>query len=154
MPTITPPPLACDAHMHVFDARFPHSGTMVNDATAEVYRREFQARIGTTRTVVVTPRIFGVDNRVTLDAIRQLGAARTRGVAVLRPDVTDAELVTLHAGGIRGIRFTLYTPAQAVLGFGMGESLSQRVNELCWQVQVRLAAAQIVDHAAFPEIPP
>jgi D-galactarolactone isomerase len=149
MPTITPPPLACDAHMHVFDARFPHSGTMVNDATAEVYRREFQARIGTTRTVVVTPRIFGVDNRVTLDAIRQLGAARTRGVAVLRPDVTDAELVTLHAGGIRGIRFTLYTPAQAVVGFEMVESLSQRVSELGWHVQLHWSAAQIVDHEAL-----
>jgi D-galactarolactone isomerase len=148
MPTITAP-LACDAHMHVFDARFSHSGTMVNDATAEVYRREFQARIGTTRTVVVTPRIFGVDNRVTLDAIRQLGAARTRGVAVLRPDVTDAELVTLHAGGIRGIRFTLYTPAQAVVGFEMVESLSQRVSELGWHVQLHWTAAQIVDHEAL-----
>ena len=57
---------------------------MVNDATAEVYRREFQARIGTTRTVVVTPRIYGVDNRVTLDAIRQLGADRTRGASARR----------------------------------------------------------------------
>ncbi|CAH2797083.1 MAG: hypothetical protein CBARDMAM_3640 [uncultured Caballeronia sp.] len=33
MPAITPaPPLACDAHMHVYDARYPHSGTLVNSA--------------------------------------------------------------------------------------------------------------------------
>ena len=150
MPAITPaPPLACDAHMHVYDARFPHDGKMVNGATADDYRRELQARIGTTRTVVVTPRIYGVDNRVTLDAIRQLGADRTRGVAVLRPDVTDAELDTLHTGGIRGIRFTLYTPVQAVVGFEMVESLSQRVHELGWHVQLHWTAAQIVEHEAL-----
>jgi D-galactarolactone isomerase len=150
MPAITPaPPLACDAHMHVYDARFPHDGKMVNSATADDYRREIQARIGTTRTVVVTPRIYGVDNRVTLDAIQQLGADHTRGVAVLRPDVTDAELVTLHTGGIRGIRFTLYTPVQAVVGFEMVESLSQRVHELGWHVQLHWTAAQIVEHEAL-----
>ncbi len=150
MPEITPaPPFACDAHMHVYDARFPHTGTMVNNATADDYRRELQARIGTTRTVVVTPRIYGVDNRVTLDAIQQLGADRTRGVAVLRTDVTDAELVTLHAGGIRGIRFTLYTPVHAVVGFEMVESLSRRVHELGWHVQLHWTAAQIVEHEAL-----
>jgi D-galactarolactone isomerase len=150
MPAITPaPPLACDAHMHVYDARFPHDGKIVNSATADDYRREIQARIGTTRTVVVTPRIYGVDNRVTLDAIQQLGADHTRGVAVLRPDVTDAELVTLHTGGIRGIRFTLYTPVQAVVGFEMVESLSQRVHELGWHVQLHWTAAQIVEHEAL-----
>ncbi|SOE56728.1 Predicted metal-dependent hydrolase, TIM-barrel fold [Burkholderia sp. D7] len=150
MPANTPaPPLACDAHMHVYDARYPHSGTLVNGATADDYRREIQARIGTTRTVVVTPRIYGVDNRVTLDAIRQLGADRTRGVAVLRPDVIDADLVTLHEGGIRGIRFTLYTPVQAVVGFDMVESLSRRVHELGWHVQLHWTAAQVVEHEAL-----
>jgi D-galactarolactone isomerase len=150
LPAITlAPPLACDAHMHVYDARFPHIGRMVNGATAHDYRREFQARVGTTRTVVVTPRLYGVDNRVTLDAIQQLGADRTRGVAVLRPDVTDAELVTLDTGGIRGIRFTLYTPVQAVVGFEMVELLSQRVHELGWHVQLHWTAAQIVAHEAL-----
>ena len=53
MPAITlAPSLACDAHMHVYDARFPHDGTRVTDATADDYRREIQTRIGTTRTVV------------------------------------------------------------------------------------------------------
>ncbi|MFP3624684.1 amidohydrolase family protein, partial [Burkholderia sp. SIMBA_051] len=77
--------------------------------------REVQARIGTQRLVIVTPRIYGTDNAMTLDAIRQFGIANARGVAVVRPDVTDAELESLHAGGIRGIRFTLYTPANAVV---------------------------------------
>jgi D-galactarolactone isomerase len=65
-----------------------------------------QRRIGTTRNVVVTPRPYVTDNRVTLDAIAQLGA-KARGVAVIHPTVTDAELDTLARGGIRGVRFSL-----------------------------------------------
>lgn len=143
------PAHACDAHMHVYDRRFAHAesaGSLVEDATADNYRDAVQARLGTQRTVVVTPRAYGVDNRVTLDAIQHLGADRTRGIAVLRPSVSDAELALLHQGGIRGIRFTLYTPAHAVVGFDMVETLSRRVSELGWHVQMHWTADQIVEH--------
>ena len=43
--------------------------------------RLLQKRIGTTRVVVVQPRNYAIDNRVTLDAIAQLGP-NARGVAV------------------------------------------------------------------------
>ena len=146
------PPLACDSHIHVYDPRFAHIGppaSMVPHATAHDYGQAFQARIGTQRAVIVTPRIYEVDNRVTLDAIAQLGIERTRGVAVVRPDISDAELLRLHEGGIRGIRFTLYTPAQAVVDFDMVEPLSARVNELGWHVQLHWTADQIVEHQAL-----
>jgi D-galactarolactone isomerase len=148
---VVAPPRSCDAHMHVYDRRFfgsPSGRGFVEGASVADYRR-VQARIGTQRTVVVTPRPYGTDNRVTLDAIAQLGIDHARGVAVLKPDVTDTELLALHAGGIRGIRFTLYTPANAVVGFEMVEPLAQRVAELGWHVQLHWTAEQIVDHAAM-----
>src|SRR4030095_3415607 len=83
---------------------------------AEVGRyRLLQQRIGTTRTVIVTPAAYVTDNRVTLDGIAQLGAANTRGVAVVHPTGTDAELKTLADGGIRGIRFTVFDPRSAAV---------------------------------------
>jgi predicted TIM-barrel fold metal-dependent hydrolase len=145
------PANACDAHIHIYDARFAHIGLPdAIEAYADVtaYRNQ-QARIGTTRAVVVTPRPYGTDNRVTLDAIEHLGSTRTRGIAVLTPDVSDKELEKLNNGGIRGIRFTLYTPENAVTGFEMVERLSQRVRELGWHVQLHWNAEQIVDHAAL-----
>ena len=148
------PALACDSHMHIYDARFVRDGApgrFIAHASADDYRERFQARIGTRRTVIVTPRLYDVDNRVTLDAIARLGREHTRGVAVLRPDVTDRELDTLHAGGIRGIRFTLYTPEQAVVDFGMVEPLSRRIAELGWHVQLHWTAAQIVEHRTLLE---
>jgi D-galactarolactone isomerase len=141
------PANACDSHMHIYDRRFLGDGPakgFVEGARVADYR-EVQARIGTQRTVVVTPRIYETDNSVTLDAISQLGIDNARGVAVLRPDVTDAELAALHDGGIRGIRFTLYTPAHAVVRFDMVEPLAHRVAELGWHVQLHWTAQQIVE---------
>lgn len=148
----TPAPAgACDAHMHIYDRHFPMFGepsAMLDRATADDYRL-LQARIGTQRTVVVQPRAHGTDNSVTLSAIRALGRDRTRGIAVVRPDVTDAELRELHEGGIRGIRFTLYTPANGVTGFAMVEPLAHRVHALGWHLQLHWSAQQIVEHEAM-----
>ncbi|KVF76490.1 2-pyrone-4,6-dicarboxylate hydrolase [Burkholderia sp. FL-7-2-10-S1-D7] len=142
---------ACDAHLHVFDSRFrsePDAQVFAN-ATADNYRRAIQAQLGTTRAVVVTPRAYATDNSVTLDAIRQLGAERTRGVGVVRADVSDTELHALHDGGIRGIRFTLYRPEHAPTRFDMVEALSARVHALGWHVQLHWTADQIAAHEAL-----
>jgi predicted TIM-barrel fold metal-dependent hydrolase len=113
----------------------------------EEYRR-LQRRIGTTRNVVVTPSAYGTDNRVTLDAIAQFGAG-ARGVAVIRNDISDAELKTLAAGGIRGIRFSLavanrVAPALPPATIGAIESLDKRVNALGWHLQFNVTADQVV----------
>ncbi|KQR81698.1 2-pyrone-4,6-dicarboxylate hydrolase [Burkholderia sp. Leaf177] len=143
---------ACDSHMHIYDRRFladnASGANFPEHATVADYLA-VQRRTGTQRTVVVTPRNYGTDNRVTLDAIQQLGPDRTRGVAVLTPDVTDPQLAALHEGGIRGIRFTLYTPAHAAVTFEMVEPLAQRIAELGWHVQLHWTAAQIVEHRAM-----
>ena len=148
VPKLKAPHNACDAHIHIYDARFACAGGMVGDATVAHYRIT-QQRLGTTRTVVVNPRAAGTDNRVTLDAIAQLGIEHARGVAVVTPAVTDAELHALHAGGIRGIRFTLYTPENAPTTFDMVEPLAQRVHPLGWHVQLHWTADQIAEHAAL-----
>ncbi|RUR65611.1 2-pyrone-4,6-dicarboxylate hydrolase [Variovorax guangxiensis] len=150
-PAIAAPEGACDAHIHVYDRRFPMYGSpdaMLDNATADDYRL-LQQRNGTQRTVVVQPRVHGTDNSVTLDAIRALGAHRTRGVAVVRPEVSDAELKQLHEGGIRGIRFTLYTSTNAATDFSMVEPLAHRVHALGWHVQLHWSADQIAAHAAL-----
>ena len=102
-----------------------------------------QRRIGTSRNIVVTPLAYVTDNRVTLDAIARLGP-NARGVAVIRPTVTDAELKMLADGGIRGIRFSLTDPRNAPTSIEMIEPLSKRVNALGWHVQINMGADQIV----------
>ncbi len=148
-PKLSVPANACDCHMHIYDPKFPQAAdaaALHAAASVDEYRL-IQKRLGTTRTVVVTPRNYYTDNRVTLDAIERLGRANTRGVAVLRDDVSDASLQALHEGGIRGIRFSLYTPANAAATFEMVEPLAARIKELGWHVQLHWTADQIAAHA-------
>jgi predicted TIM-barrel fold metal-dependent hydrolase len=55
----------------------------------------------------VTPSVYGTDNSATLDGIKQLGQDRARGVAVIGPQTSAADLDLMHKGGIRGIRVNL-----------------------------------------------
>src|SRR5882672_3207032 len=102
-PKLRAPANACDCHMHIYDeARFamaPSPRVQPTNAAVPQYRL-LQKRNGTTRVVIVTPRNYATDNRATVDAIAQLGNAR--GVAVLHPDVSEAELKRLNDAGIRG----------------------------------------------------
>jgi predicted TIM-barrel fold metal-dependent hydrolase len=97
--------------------------------------------------VIVTPAAYVTDNRVTTDAIQRLGPANTRGVAVLHPTVTDAELKALADAGIRGIRFTVFDPASAAVSIDMIEPLARRVADLGWHVQIHMRGDQIVENA-------
>ena len=145
-PALKAPANACDCHMHIYDGgRFPPprpGARMQPDARVPEYRL-FQRRIGMSRVVVVTPAAYAIDNGVTLDALAQLGP-QARGVAVVHPDVTDAELKRMDRAGIRGIRFTQFDPNTAATTLDMIEPLAKRVEPLGWHVQIHLRADQIV----------
>ncbi len=137
-PGLKLPPLACDCHMHIYDSRFPAAASATikpPDAAVGDYRK-LQARLGSTRNVVVTPSTYGTDNRVTLAAIEALGPT-ARGIGVVGPDVSVEELKALHAGGIRGIRFNL--AVGAFLTPEMIAPLSRKIAEFGWHVQVNMA---------------
>ena len=152
-PTLSIPANACDAHLHIYDDRFPHTveaAAALEQATVTQYRL-LQKRLGTTRAIIVTPRSYGVDNQVTVDAIAQLGLNNARGVAVLRNDVSDGAIDALDQAGIRGIRFSLYTPKNAAVDFEMVEPLAHRIHRLGWHVQLHWTADQFVAHAKMLE---
>ena len=107
-PRFTPPPGAVDAHCHVFgpQARFPFSPKakyLPEDADAEALFA-LRDHLGFTRNVIVQASCHGTDNAATLHAIAMSNGA-ARGVAVVDPAITEAELDALHRGGMRGVRF-------------------------------------------------
>jgi len=133
---------ACDCHMHIYDARFPAAPNATlrpPDALVTDYKL-LQKRIGTTRNVIVTPSTYGTDNRVTLEAMQQIGP-NARGVAVVDTSVKDDELKRMHDLGIRGIRFNLVQAGATTAE--MIEPLSKRVNDLGWHIQIHMKGEQI-----------
>jgi predicted TIM-barrel fold metal-dependent hydrolase len=148
-PKLEAPPNACDCHMHIYDpARFPMvpSPRVAPVDAAVPHYRLLQKRLRTSRVVIVTPRNYGTENQVTVDAIGQLGPD-ARGVAVVHPTVTDAELKRLRDAGVRGIRFSLTDPSTAVVTVDMIEPLAKRAADLGWHVQFNVEGQQVVEWA-------
>ncbi|RKK01239.1 2-pyrone-4,6-dicarboxylate hydrolase, partial [Pseudoroseomonas wenyumeiae] len=149
-PPRTPaPPLATDCHHHVYDARFPadpRTQLRPPDASPEDYRA-LARRLGTQRSVLVTPSTYGTDNRLHLQAMRELGPERARMVAVVDTSVTDAQLREMHEAGVRGIRFNLVQAG--VTTIDMLEPLSARVQALGWHTQIHMLGDQIAEHEAL-----
>ena len=139
---------ACDAHCHILDPRFPSGGRPTPGGATLADYRCLQARLGIRRAVLVQAKHHGADPACLLDGLRHLGADG-RGIAVLRPDVADAELARLHGCGVRGLRFSLWNPADAIVDPSMIEPLARRIAGLGWHVQIHMSADQIADHAAL-----
>ncbi len=144
------PALACDSHMHIFDTRFapsPHWPRTPPEAPVAAYR-QLQQRLGTARTVVVTPSTYGIDNACTLDALDQLGDS-ARGVAVVDQQVSDVELGRLAARRVRGLRVNFVSPQS--WGMTTEEMLTTLAGKLArhadcggWHIQVFAHPEQIV----------
>ncbi|WBV45162.1 amidohydrolase [Pseudoroseomonas cervicalis] len=136
---------ACDAHLHILDARFPAAGPTPPGATLADYRA-VQRRLGLSRAVLVQAKHHGTDPACLLEALAALGAAG-RGIAVATPDISDAALRRLDSGGVRGLRFSLWNPADSQTSLEMLAPLAARIAPLGWHAQLHLTAEQIVDAA-------
>lgn len=125
-----------DTHVHVFERDapvVPGHYAPVPRTLAEIEAAAAAHGIG--RLVLVQPSVYGTDHGVLLRAL-QAGGGRHRGVAVVGPGVTDNELDTLHAAGVRGVRFNLVSPAAPAFEPGATlEALATRLRARGWHVQ-------------------
>lgn len=147
-PGVPVPPGACDAHFHLLDPRFPSPDPVKPTGMAFDDYRLLQSRLGLRRAVLVQAKFHRKDHGCLVDALRRFGADG-RGIAVLDPQVSDAELKRLDAAGVRGLRFSVWNPADTVTTIEMIEPLARRIADLGWHAQLHMTGAQIVAHAAL-----
>jgi predicted TIM-barrel fold metal-dependent hydrolase len=140
------PANSCDAHIHIIDPRFAPTDPSTPPAHGQSITDYHKVResLGLRRAVIVQPKYYATDNRCTLDAIAHM-RGQARGIAVVDTRVTDKELITLHEGGIRGLRFSLWNAGNQVVSVEMIKPLAERVAEFGWHLQIHMAAEQIVE---------
>jgi len=146
-PRLATPPGACDTHMHVYDAAVPSApgGPPIPGHFPATRYRELQARLGLARVIVVQPNAYQDDNRVTLDAIRVIGAG-ARGVGVVKPEVSDAEIERLAHGGIVAQRI-FHLPNGAV-SFAQMDEVMARVHPFGWHANIQLDGRELPRYEA------
>lgn len=151
-PEISLPPGACDAHCHVFGpaARFPFAPERTYtpiDAPKETLFA-LHRHLGIDRAVLVQASCHGTDNSAMLDMIAASDGA-CRGVAMVRADVTDAELQTLHEGGVRGVRFNFVTHLGKDADFGAIRGIVEKIAPLGWHAVVHFDADRLTALVPF-----
>ena len=145
--SFTVPEHACNAHLHIIDPYYPNDGKAAAQAgTVETYRQVAE-EIGMDRAVFVQAKVFSKDNTCLLDAIKSFGPENAVGIAVVDNMISDKELEELNKGGIRGIRFSVWNPANAVVTFDDCYPLSERIKTYGWNVQLHMGASQLVQYA-------
>ena len=98
----------CDSHFHVFGPaeKYPYAGELrykPPHAPLSAYLEEAKT-LGIERFVFVQPSAYGRDNAGMLDAMREVGATRCRGIVDIDENIPDAALERLNAAGVRGVR--------------------------------------------------
>lgn len=169
-PRFVLPAGAVDAHCHVFGpgAEFPYAPerkyTPCDAGKADLFA--LRDHLGFARNVIVQATCHGADNRALVDACVSSGG-RARGVATVRRSVTEAELLALHAAGVRGVRFNFvkrlvdFTPRDELM------EIAARIAPLGWHVVVYFEAQDlpelwdfftalpttvVVDHMGRPDV--
>ena len=149
------PAHACDCHVHIIGPldRFPMvPGRAYTPPQSTVAGLEaLHQKLGIQRTVLIQPSFYGTDNRAMLEALAAMGD-RARGIAVLAPDVSDAELARLDGLGVRGIRVNIESggsrdPRDVTRDLG---AFADRVKHLGWHIQI-YAALSVISRVA-PEV--
>ena len=152
-PKFRPPPLACDAHCHVFGpaAKFPYAPDAPYwppDAPFESIQ-ELHGKLGLERAVIVHASCHGSDMRVTLDAIaRSKGAYR--GTAIIDSSYTDKDFQTMHDGGIRGVRFNFVKHLGGRPEMKFFHRTVDRLKAMGWHLILHLDAGDLLELKALP----
>jgi D-galactarolactone isomerase len=132
-----------DAHMHVYDRRFPLAPTAPNapppGAGVTAYRRRFPS---VEAALVIQPSHYGLNNRCTLRAAARLGGA---AVVVISGQTDAAELRRLARAGALGARF--HMARSPAVSWDDLLPVARLVAPLGWRLHVQMAGYDLAERA-------
>ena len=147
-PKFRPPPLACDAHCHIFGpaAKFPYARDASYhppDSPFEALQK-LHASLGIERAVIVHASCHGADMRVTLDGIARSNG-RYRGTAIIDETYGERDFQRLHDGGIRGVRFNFVQHLGGRPDMVFFKRTVRRVKDMGWHLILHLDATDLAE---------
>ena len=143
---------AAHCHAHVFCGnRYPHDPETLyvpdvsQAGTAARFRDVLDAH-GYTHGLLVGAGVYGADNRCLMEACRESGD-HFKGIALVRPDVTDRELTEMTQAGVVGVRINVMNHGIKPLVEPGADRLLARLKEIGWFVQVQVTGDALVEAA-------
>ena len=155
-PRFALPPGAVDAHCHVFGpgAEFPYAPERKYTPCDASREQLFALRdhLGISRNVIVQATCHGADNSAMVDAVRAADG-RARGIATVRPDVTEAELRRLDEAGVRGVRFNFVKRLVSAAPKEDLATIAKKIAPLGWHVVIYFEGADLEELEGFFDFP-
>ena len=152
LPSPAPPPLSCDSQFHIFenvDKYPPKQGALYEppDATFADMRGVMR-KLGFARGVIVHAMPYDTDHRLLIDTLSaNPDPENIRAIAIIKDNVSDAELDTLNKLGVRGARFNLGRYYNEHQSPGAILRSMERAKELGWHARIHVAGPNILEHA-------
>ncbi len=161
---------AVDAHCHVFGpgAEFPFAPerkyTPCDGGKEELFA--LRDHLGVSRNVIVQATCHGADNSAMVNAVQSSGG-RARGVATVRPDISEAELRRLDQAGVRGVRFNFLKRLVTSAPQEDLAAIAKKIAPLGWHIVIYFEGADleglegffgtlptplVVDHMGRPDV--
>lgn len=151
-PTFRLPAGAVDTHCHVFgpQADFPFAPerkyTPCDGGKDQLFA--LRDHLGLARNVIVQATCHGADNSAMVDAVRSAGG-RARGIATVRPDISEAELCELDSAGVRGVRFNFVRRLVDTSPKDALRRIAQKIAPLGWHIVLYFESADLTELEAF-----
>jgi predicted TIM-barrel fold metal-dependent hydrolase len=146
-PAFQLPPLATDAHCHVFGpgSVFPYAPNRrytPEDAPKETLKA-LHDHLGISRAVIVQASCHGSDNRAMLDALAWR-PEHYRGVAILDENTPGTDIPIMHRAGVRGARFNFVKHLGGSPDMTVFANILRRIKPMGWHVVLHVDAPDIV----------
>lgn len=147
-PDYVAPAGACDAHCHVFGPGdvFPYAPTR-KYTPPDAPKEKLQAlhrKLGIDRAVIVQASCHGTDNSAMLDAIAA-SEGRYLGICNAAEDFSDEQFVSLHEGGIRGVRFNFVKHLGGAPDLNKVWKIVKKIEDMPWQVELHFDAGDLLE---------
>lgn len=146
-PSFKLPPLATDAHCHVFGPGnvFPYAPNRrytPEDAPKETLKA-LHDHLGLTRAVIVQASCHGSDNRAMLDALAWQ-PEHYRGVAIIDGNTPPTDIPVMHRAGVRGARFNFVKHLGGSPDMAVFDNVLRRIKPMGWHVVLHVDAPDII----------
>ncbi len=151
-PTFKLPAGAVDAHCHVFGPGdvFPYAPERKYTPCDAGKEKLFALRdfLGFDKNVIVQATCHGSDNRALVDALIASNG-RAKGVATVKPDVTDEALKEMHDAGVRGVRFNFVRRLVDPKPDAYYMPIIERIAALGWHIVIYFEAPDLAERWDF-----
>lgn len=147
---ITLPNGSIDAHVHVFESRYPLSparGYNPAEATLDELKH-LHATLGIDRVVFTQPSPYGVNNQAILDGAAALNAetpGRARMVVAVDRDVSEEQIANFDTLGGRGIRLNLDSRGGMPIELSDLPDLEAKLKSFGWHIEWLFTGKDIGD---------